>query len=173
MYPRCLRLLRLPLPFLFLLYLLLFFLLLSLANQPDSRSFVLYPARSLARSLARSSVRSFVRSFARNPPFLSGQITPHDLRCNLQSAVRMYTAISPCKYATLFRMRMHSRLFSTLSPLPLVPSPPPSSFILSVALFFSLSLCYSNLSSFLFSLSLSFYSLRSHLPLTSRTFRFG
>jgi len=89
----------------------------------------------------------------RDPPFLSGQITPYDLRCNLQSAVRMYTAISPCKYATLFRMRVHSL------------HPPALSSHSSFFLFFSLLLPRVSffLSLFLFlSFSLSFIS---HVPL--------
>lgn len=68
---------------------------------PLSSSHILRP---LSSCFARSRARKILLS-------LSGQITPHDLRCNLQSAVRMYIlTISPCKYATLFRMRMHSRL---------------------------------------------------------------
>lgn len=85
------------------------FLILSLATS----------RLSVLRPLSLSPFPSFSHSFARARAILSAQITPHDLRCNLQSTVRMYTAISPCKYATLFRMRMHSRL-STLSPFLLV-----------------------------------------------------
>lgn len=97
-----------------------------LALHKLGRRCILLPAFSpspfILAHAARPRLSRPPRRAPRDPPFLSGQITPYDLRCNLQSAVRVYTAISPCKYATLFRMRMHSLslsfFLSTLSLLP-------------------------------------------------------
>lgn len=105
-----------------------------LALHKLGRRCILLPAFSpspfILAHAARPRLSRPPRRAPLDPPFLSGQITPYDLRCNLQSAVRMYTAISPCKYATLFRMRMHSLSFSTSF------SPPSRSFLFTPLFFF-------------------------------------